>query len=769
MKSYSSFILVLLLAGVPFAQEPPQEPPVRDYTLDYTRVNLPEGAAARLGMGAFGHVAFSPDGLTLAISSPRGVWLYDVRSDAMVDLLPANTSADRVRFSPDGTTLVGIYRYSIQFWNVESREEMARIRQETVVSSVAFSPNGATLVTGGIDGSVRLWDVASGEMKSINEEICMRVVSSVAISADSAYVAAVCGYYAHEKEVRLWFLSIGTVKTTDKDPGAKLHPDGSTFAAVGGGRSGFDFGFQLRDAVNNKVVLQTSKYVTETPNGVAFSPGGERVAFVYCVKTSRYSYDVICHVNVVDVASGNVLAEDVSFGENRSPVDLLALSPDGATLAIANSRQTDFIQGSNLYPYSTLEVWDVSKGEMKVRLSQRFVMDSLAFSPDGLTLAGSDRYRWTVRLWDVASGEEKAGIPMNEASYNRPLFSVLSFSPDGATLAGIWYAYNSRYDRYSQDGSTKLWDVASGEEKASGAQHFNTSALAFSPDGATLATGGNDRYLDGNVRLWDVASGELKVENIDLRFNNNDISKVSSLAFSPDGATLAVGGDEGLVILLETSYLSSTASVRHHNVSDFYTPVTSLSFSPDGDGATLASGGTGTVRLWDLESLEMEKTVLYGPAECTSKPQICGNRAEAFSPDGALLAAVTRRQGDYRKLGNSIQLWDVTSGRKKADFNGHSGEIASFSFSPDGLTLASASHDQTIILWDLTPYIAPEVPTPDFDGDGTVGFSDFVQFAAKFGLTQGDPEYDARFDLDGDGAIGFSDFVIIASNFGQGT
>ena len=769
MKSSSSFILVLLLAGVPFAQEPPQEPPVRDYTLDYTRVNLPEDAAARLGMGAFGHVAFSPDGLTLAISSPRGVWLYDVRSDAMVDLLPANTSADRVRFSPDGTTLVGIYGYSIQFWNVESGEEMARIRQGTVVSSVAFSPDGATLVTGGIDGSVRLWDVASGKVKSINEEICGREVSSrsVAISADSAYVAAVCGYYDYDREVRLWFLSIGTVKTTAKDPIAKLHPDGSTFAAVGGGRSGFDFGFQLRDAVNNKVVLQTSKYVTDTPNEVAFSPGGERVAFVGCEKTSRIGYDVICRVNVVDVASGNVLAEDVSLGENRYPVDLLALSPDGSTLAIAHSRRTDLREGRNLDPYSTLEVWDVSKGEMKVRLSQRFVMDSLAFSPDGLTLAGSDPYRWTVRLWDVASGEEKAGIPMNEDWYKRPLLPVLSFSPDGATLAGISYAYNSRYARYSEVGSAKLWDVASGEEKASGAQHFNTSALAFSPDGATLATGDRDRG-NGNVRLWDVASGEVKVENIDLRFNNNDIYRVSSLAFSPDGATLAVGGESGLVILLETSYLSSTASVRHRNVPDIDTPVTSLSFSPD--GATLASGGTGTVRLWDVESLEMDKTVLYGPAECTSNPHNCRNRAEAFSPDGTMLAAVTRRQDRYRSFfGNSIQIWDMASGRKMADFNGHASEIASFSFSPDGLTLASASHDHTIILWDLTPYIAPEVPTPDFDGDGTVGFSDFVQFAAMFGLTEGDPEYDARFDLDGDGAIGFSDFVIIASNFGQGT
>ena len=57
----------------------------------------------------------------------------------------------------------------------------------------------------------------------------------------------------------------------------------------------------------------------------------------------------------------------------------------------------------------------------------------------------------------------------------------------------------------------------------------------------------------------------------------------------------------------------------------------------------------------------------------------------------------------------------------------------------------------------------------DFDGDGTVGFSDFLLFAGKFGLSQGEEDYDALFDLDGNGAIGFSDFVIFAGAFGINT
>ena len=58
-------------------------------------------------------------------------------------------------------------------------------------------------------------------------------------------------------------------------------------------------------------------------------------------------------------------------------------------------------------------------------------------------------------------------------------------------------------------------------------------------------------------------------------------------------------------------------------------------------------------------------------------------------------------------------------------------------------------------------------PSPDFDGDGTIGFGDFVKFVTKVGLSQSDAGYDARFDLDGDGAVGFSDLLIFAERFGK--
>ncbi|MCY3764650.1 MAG: hypothetical protein OXH06_04405, partial [Gemmatimonadetes bacterium] len=100
-------------------------------------------------------------------------------------------------------------------------------------------------------------------------------------------------------------------------------------------------------------------------------------------------------------------------------------------------------------------------------------------------------------------------------------------------------------------------------------------------------------------------------------------------------------------------------------------------------------------------------------------------------------------------------------------FPGHNHQVLSAIFTPDGRTLATGSYDGTILLWDLAPYRESETPNSDFNADGAVGFADFIQFAANFGLGQGDSGYDARYDLDGNGAVGFSDFLIFAGDFGK--
>ena len=120
----------------------------------------------------------------------------------------------------------------------------------------------------------------------------------------------------------------------------------------------------------------------------------------------------------------------------------------------------------------------------------------------------------------------------------------------------------------------------------------------------------------------------------------------------------------------------------------------------------------------------------------------------------------------------TVKLWDVTTTESIATLRGHTDEVTSVAFSRDGI-LASGSEDATVKLWDIAPHRTSQPPTPtqpgnpDFDGDGIVGFSDFLQFAAAFGQSQGDAGYDARYDLDEDGTVGFGDFLIFAGAFGN--
>ena len=169
-------------------------------------------------------------------------------------------------------------------------------------------------------------------------------------------------------------------------------------------------------------------------------------------------------------------------------------------------------------------------------------------------------------------------------------------------------------------------------------------------------------------------------------------------------------------------------------------------------GTTLTSAGHSTVRFWDAATGQEENTLTRAAT---------GGSSIAFSPDGTMLTST--------KWDHTVRLWDVETGQQKHSLTGHTDNVTSMVFSPDGTMLASGSHDGTILLWDMSPYVAPQPVTADFDGDGTVGFPDFLQFAAQVGLSQGDAGFDARFDLDGDGTVEFNDFVIFARSFGQGS
>ena len=197
----------------------------------------------------------------------------------------------------------------------------------------------------------------------------------------------------------------------------------------------------------------------------------------------------------------------------------------------------------------------------------------------------------------------------------------------------------------------------------------SVSSVAFNPDGRTLA-GKNDNKT---LRPRDGVSGP------EMRQLSGHTGFVPSVRFSPDGRTLASGSDDKTIRLWDVATGKELRQLTAHIHN-----VQSVAFSPD--GRTLASGSKDkTIRLWDVASGK-ELRQLTGHIDLVW--------SVAFSPDGRTLAS-----GSDDK---TIRLWDVASGKELRQLAGHTDPVISIVFSPDGRTLVSGSADKTIRLWDTT-------------------------------------------------------------------
>jgi WD40 repeat protein len=206
------------------------------------------------------------------------------------------------------------------------------------------------------------------------------------------------------------------------------------------------------------------------------------------------------------------------------------------------------------------------------------------FSPDGKVLASTSKDQ-TTKLWDVASGKEVRCIN----GYGTDIDSV-AFSPDGKTLAA--FCCNKFGHEYN---AIKLFDVNSGKELRTLRGHSTViGSVAFSPDGKILASDS----LDKTIRLWDIATGKaLQV------LTGRDSGAACSVAFSPDGKALASVGQNREVVLWDVATGKKVRALPEASSPESSTKITTLAFSPD--GKLVAGAGDHNIKLWNVASGEV--------------------------------------------------------------------------------------------------------------------------------------------------------------------
>jgi RNA polymerase sigma factor (sigma-70 family) len=668
---------------------------------------LPERPATRFGLRdtlggghswGVGSIAYRPDGQVLASSDDEGVKLWDVTTGRNIAYLRGQKEpVARVAFSPDGKTVAAAsltYEqtdngprpsgWEVRLWDAAARKSTATLRGgPQPIFSLAFSPDAKTLATatGGWHdkkqrdaGDIQIWSTDTGK-----EIVALR---------------------GHEVPIHL----------------VRFTPDGKTLLSWS--RQGV---LEQWDAATLKNKGATK---LERAGGLyaAFSPDGKTLA----VGDSVYK-DGLRDSGVVqlwDVADGKLTATLLG---HKDVVLALAFSGDGKTLASGSLDQS-------------IIVWDLGTGKPTLTLAaESGRVTSLAFSPDGKTLAssgGDTGLLGDIAFWDLKTGKQTATLGGHTVQ-----IWALAFRPDGKGLV-----------TGGNDKTVRLWELPTGKVTATLRPHQQAVyAVAVSPDGKTIASGSEDR----TVKLWDLRASGLNPEAPKVRATlEGHASGVMAVAFSPDGSILASanGGivwkrdvpvnEPGVVYLWDPKTGKKLAALRGHTFG-----VTSLAFSPDGKtlascssdqwhvatqkypgeiklwdvaaaketatlpgaghrvafcagGKVLASGVGATVTLWDVATRKQTAT-LEGHAG--------GIAALACSPDGKLLASASGPWGgEPNRHPGMIKIWDVATAKEVTTLEGHVEEINGLAFSPDGKTLASCSSDRTIKLWDI-----PSSPTGD--------------------------------------------------------
>ncbi|WP_133902058.1 protein kinase domain-containing protein [Actinophytocola oryzae] len=565
-----------------------------------------EGKVLFTAKDAVNAVAFSPDGKELAVgSTDENLYLVNARTGKVDLRIGHRAPVVAVAFSPDGRT-VATSHGTPQLWSTATGRQIGGpfLGHTNIATSVEFTRDGTQLVSGGVDGTIRLWRVADQTLvrtietgsacqfvayDPVNDAVACRDGSAIGrwdlatgerlgepltghngTIGDLAFdpLGYVLASTSQDRTVRLWYLPTGQqigepMRASDDDTfGITFSPDGRTLAVA--------------NADGNIVLWRARLPVASgASTGDDVSRDGRRVAFS-------------------DSENGTVTVWDVASGKRAPGRDLRCasagqprFSPDGSHVAASCE--------------DGLTIWTAGGRQVaKINISAF----GLAYSPDGKTLAvgagrGGDLDGGRLMLVDLSGPQPRTRQLW--ASDTDTLWS-LAFSPDGGRLAGG-----------TLKGDLLLWDVADGREIGKPLKgHIDAiDEVAFQPHGNLVATAG----WDNTVRLWDVdrhaASGVPLVEHTD---------RATALSFSPDGTRLVSSGWDGVPIVWDVASHKVWATLEDQR------SLQDVRFVDD--RKLVGVGPNGVIDEWDVDP----DAAMAGVCRRLS-PQLTADQWRQYAPD----------------------------------------------------------------------------------------------------------------------------------------
>ena len=313
-------------------------------------------------------------------------------------------------------------------------------------------------------------------------------------------------------------------------------------------------------------------------------------------------------------------------------------------------------QGSQA-PTTNVSAWTASLTQVRqLAQSEEEMGQDLAWAPDGRTIAVAAN-----NLHFFVPGVDQEVRQVGGLQWVRSV----AYSPDGKMVA--WSNHNG----------LKVWDVASGDDIRTFDSLQNADQLAFSPDGTLLAVA---QGTGQKVTVLEVATGRT------MQTFASACCAPDTVAFSPDGKTLAWGAD--------SVYLGDVASGQVvRELPDDHSGVAAVTFAPNGNLLAAAYNDNAVV--------------LYRPTDGRVIRTLTGHTGPvtrvAFWPDSRVLASAS--------FDTTIKIWDVATGQELRTLAGHTDWVTALAFSPDGTMLASGGNDRALRIWG-PPNAAAAVSVP---------------------------------------------------------